>query len=283
MRYHLFSANDPIGKAVEDLLKKEIRKLDIRAEFIESSDRKVSEKAEAVISVTSSARKIYSDLPCFNIYLCAKRNRFVLVAPSSRKETRYLDLPFSNLLEAKYLGCPHFDVFKSKRIIKQDHKNSDLVNIPIIEGYKERRSANTVFRLKKALQSNLPEVSFPIIDLEKDLNSFGNLLNVSNAAIVTCWIGELAALYFNVPYVFFNGKHFFRRRIHSLQHTLLNHDVTIKEGSKPTLISSELKRILADHQYTAGMLQTFQEMKEIIGNQPSIRSIARDILEKLEF
>jgi len=281
VKYYLSIARDHFDQIMGELLKKELRRFDIRAEFQESDSLKEAKysSADAIIHITSSNQKIRSELPGFILNISTRNNSRRNQRGSSKYQITYFDLPSSQERVLHYLGCPLFDVFKNIQA-SSNATSYDRLNIPIIIGYNRQLKSSDALKLSENVLSTYPKVDTTIIDLEQDLKFMANTLKDANAAIVTSWMGELAALYFNVPYIFYTRKFLFRNSINSLQKELVQKKI-VREIHNTRFITAELERILNDHQYTAAMLQNFQTTKEFIGNKPSIRCIARDITERL--
>ena len=283
MTFVLIHAGELEGK-IAALLKKELKRFDVRAEFRDGRSFKKTNhgQQDAVIFISGDHSKPNLEVPLFIVEIRTKKSRPVKTSLLSRR-TIYSSFPLTEKEQSErlvYFGCVLFDVFKNLDHSLQENSEGEI-QIPVVTGY-DNLSGRAIRKLKSKLQSKHPQISFPLINLKKESDSVGKILVNSNAAVVTSWIAELAALHFNVPYVFYEKKGLLSKSSNPLQNELLKREA-VKIGSQGiNSLSVEIDKILSDYQYTAGMLQSFQETKEILGNQPSIRNIAKDIVERLE-
>jgi len=280
MRYLIY-ADKGIAQNVKTLLEEELQRFDVRASFHEPEGQEKIDFAlfDAAIYITSRFKKINTSLPCFCLVLTAVENRMSLLA-SSGKCTVYTDLRKTNGENILFLGNPFLDVFKKLEI---DHSTAldSRAKVVLVSGYNKHLRQVNIRRLQKFLDSNQQDIDVISVDLEEELESFATSLSNANIAIVTSWTAELSALYFNIPYIFYRRKRYLLRQLTSLQNLVRGKQI-ILETNKPEDIPAVLQVILHDHQRTASLLKEFQITKDLLGNYTSMRSIARDIIEKLE-
>ena len=179
MRYFLHW-EDSLDRRVCDLLKAELSRFDIRAEFLEPVELKKSNEADVIIFITSRSKKSVYALPTFTIHISAKRNRSYS-GSSSKNQTIYLDLPVANYQRAEYLGCPLFDVFKHLKVTPDAVSNE--ARVPIVAGYNSMVNKGNLTRLKRQLAVKHAEVGLRVADIESELESLIIELQNANAAI----------------------------------------------------------------------------------------------------
>ena len=108
-------------------------------------------------------------------------------------------------------------------------------------------------------------------------------LKKANAAVVFTDQQELLAALLSCPAVRVqeSGGLFSRRSVNSLVDSMLGKfGTSIARDRKK--VGTELQRILYDHEYCASKLADNQQALDLIGNQPVIRTIGQEIIERLE-
>ncbi len=283
---YLVLVADHIDQIIANSLKAELKRFDVRATFFSHANisSNVSIKVDAILCVGTSRiprHKQLRSIPIFEITLESKKCEFLKKIKGVQKSTIYSDFPFLRNDAIDYFGCPLLDQFKRSNL---SHKAESGRKIPIIHEFGNRLGKSRIRSIQAKLKKEMSYIDFPVVSLNlPEIESSLSQLSNANAAIVTSWMGELATLHFNIPYVFVDISLFFRKKKYSMQNAHANTTV-VKEFSYKNVdgIASELEKILSNYQYAAGILEIFQKTKENIGNKPSIRSIAQDIISKLE-
>ena len=201
--------------------------------------------------------------------------KYASVGLRSKDISVFFDIPLVGMMQDQYFGCLFFDVLRNLEL--PEGEDGDVsVAIEQSGSTRTRQVARLQQQLEKSSSGNLKN-----IDFEGNFAEAARSISRSNAAVVSSWVGELVAIFFNVPYVYLTGNSIFKKKHESIQNELLNKQ-TILVATKAELLVEKLQKIKDDFQYTAGMLEDFQATKELLGNHPSVRGIARHIIEKLE-
>lgn len=285
MKY-LIHTNDSLDSAIGEILTKEISRFDIRAEITQSSNRSASKKElqnssfDVLIVVGSHfEKKLLSVAKKSNI-----RSIFLYQSIKSKKELSHSDLSSFDLTfhdlpnsDIKYFGNPLLDVIKSGlQPISVD--SLQISQLSLIRGFGAKNSAFNAlsgfdFEAAKVLNA----------DLERDIDTSLQVISRSNVAITTSNVAELVALYLNCPSVRINKQGFFKTSEQSLINQIAGKNVIQVFGHREKNgIKEELSKVLNDHNYCAGIMQDYQEIKDLLGIDPAIRKIANYIVDCLE-
>ena len=285
MRY-LVHTRDELGESIGVRLSEEIRRFDIRAEIehFKQKDDTIRElkngRFDLFVEIGSKVERRYTNAAK---KAGAKRCFVMQSATNTSRNPNFRDVDlvvtdFPGVDRDKcYFGNPIMDVVKSCTPVHFSAKEDHLQVAVLVE-------PNTSGALQNALSGlNLDHVQLRQIDLAHNLESALPVILESNAAIVTGNIGELVCLQLNCPAIKVNRHGLFIKDKSSLTNELLQREaIQVLGQTKPQLITDSILKILNDHNYCAGVLQDFQEAKDVLGTQPAIRDMARYLVDWLE-
>ena len=148
-------------------------------------------------------------------------------------------------------------------------------------------------RGKKRLADNLlknisklnPDINFNALDVSLSLKEAVAAANRSNASIALDQFSNVFAAYTNCPSVNVYQKSLFRKsnNENAVINKLLGKDIISNIlANKTGVLISEIKKVLHDHQHCAGIMQSYQELKSLIGIQPFARQAAQEIIEWID-
>ncbi len=178
--------------------------------------------------------------------------------------------------QVNYVGCPISDDTRFNSVSDLDTENG--MRIGVLSN-KSISKATLV-----ALKESFPEARF-LFDTDNDSgDQLYDLLKKVNVVISFSRIDELKALFSNCPQVRYKKRSlltFSRERDGSALNKLAEKEVIQVANSSKELIL-ELKQLLYNHQYCAGVMQDYQHLKEKFGLEPAYRKAASVIVEFME-
>ncbi|WP_421764475.1 hypothetical protein [Ekhidna sp.] len=190
------------------------------------------------------------------------------------KSRIYRDIPINE----NGNGSLVFDFVRKVDIETVDRKK------PLISIVSGKVSKSSV-QLSRKLISKSDSIEFQLINASNDLQEAVRKLSNANAVIATDPFSNMLAVFCNCPAINVYEKSIFSSTPNekSIINRLINKEVVKSyPKSKDLLILNELDRILNDHQYSAGMMDDYQNLKSKIGAQPFVRNVSREIVDWLE-
>ncbi|MEP0986755.1 hypothetical protein [Ekhidna sp.] len=284
MKYLIVAEGKIFAQLAKPLIQ-ELERFDVRGEVVHLTldKKKVSKSLKdfqpdlliAVGSLKMSSilelakkRKINS---CFFYHSLFEKNP---IEDTQKFETAriYRDIPINGN------GSLVFDFVRKVDIETADRKK------PLISIVSNKVSKSSV-QLSRKLISKSDSIEFKLIDASNDLQEAVRKLSNANAVIATDPFSNMLAVFCNCPAINVYEKSIFSSTPNekSIINRLMNKEVVKSyPKSKDLLILNELDRILNDHQYSAGMMDDYQNLKSKIGAQPFVRNVSREIVDWLE-
>ncbi|WP_420575914.1 hypothetical protein [Ekhidna sp.] len=162
------------------------------------------------------------------------------------------------------------------------HENiKPKVSIIYSEAAEEKRAR----KLSKKLSGHSNDIIYELLNISADLPEAIDASIHSNSAISLDRFSNLFAAYTNCPTVNVYRNSLFKKannRVSPLNKLTNNEVVKDISGNNIELIIEEISRILNDHQYCAGIMQSYQEIKDIVGTHPFARQAVREIVDWME-
>ncbi|MEQ9468443.1 MAG: hypothetical protein RLN88_13605 [Ekhidna sp.] len=140
-------------------------------------------------------------------------------------------------------------------------------------------------KLFSKLSEMQPAIQFKYYCLSENLDEAIKRANESNAVIALDQFSNMVAVLTNAPVINVYHSSLFKtsgNKESVINQYLKRESIRNLAISRTGLIINELDRILSDHQYCAGILGDYQELKSILGNKPFARYAAQEIVELLE-
>ena len=303
MKY-LLIADESLAKQIAPYIIREIERHDVRAEILLETSRNLKDKTydkfpDIVLQVgTIRRKKNYKHLKKGGSKLCY----LSLERNSGRSASiRNFDLILNTLPEQiderprfsshEYVGHPMIDLVRL-------HEFTDYAldpykqNIVIIVGGSSGKSLRSLLR---SLSSTNNNINFIVSSKEEKPNTGVNvdsrfkyvkglefeLLKDCNACIVFDDRSSLLASFLNSPQVIVKpNSSFFKKSDSPLLNELLGRDLVTP--IKPSNVMNEVSRLINDHEYSASILNSYQELREVIGTEPCFRKIGRVLIDFVE-
>lgn len=286
---YLINTENSFGNEVADLLSKEIERFDIRSDLQRTGNNKEAlsllknTEVDLFIHIgTAFPRKVckLKGLKTCFLFQSVRTKNDLASERVDGIDWVFYDLP---LIQDKqnYAGNWIFELVKSKsRVVSNNDLQLSGPKIVLAHGYKQSKAARS---LQAMLSSLMSDSSIVLANLDAQLEHSIHELSQSNAAVAMDDFSELVALATNCPLVRTIKKSFFRKAKPALINRLSNKEIVkvadIKQGKT---IKNELDLIVKDHHHCAGIMQDYQAVREILGNQPAIRAMAKSLVEGLE-
>lgn len=288
MKY-LIAGENPLCIKLSTSLIEEIERFDIRSELemvtsVEAIPLLKSFQPDLLIvigtsrsnSLRSRARKLGIKSCFFHQTLLDDRDKFI--QPTSGHKVFY-DIPRGS-------KSPNHVFLFSDLIRNHNTHNSDENYKPKISIiYSEPSREKHAVKLSKKLSLHNNDIVFEPVNISSDLFNSINASIHSNAVISLDKFSNLFAAYINCPTVNVYRNSLFKKahnRVSPLNRLANNEVVKDVSGSNVGPITEEISRILNDHQYCAGIMQSYQEIKDIVGTHPFARQAAREIVDWME-
>lgn len=191
----------------------------------------------------------------------------------------------------EYVGHPMIDLVRL-------HEFTDYAldpykqNVVIIAGSSSRKSLRSLLR---SLSASNNDINFIVSSKEEKTNERINvdsrfkyvkgleleLLKDCNACIVFDDRSSILASFLNSPQVIVKpNSSFFKKSDNPLLNELLSRNLMTPK--KPSNVLNEVSRLLNDHEYSASILNSYQELREVIGAEPCFRKIGRVLADFIE-
>lgn len=285
MKYLIYT-RDELDARISIHLSSEISRYDIRADIVAFNDRSHTIKAlkngdfDLLIEIGAKAENAFNKQAKNNgIKRC-----FLYQSIKSHKQhySATIDLILGDIPDnspsIKYLGNTLFDAIKPFR--NSDTADETQTLVAFVTGYGTSNSVNRQFN---GLNNERKDIKLVKANLAHDFENAIQLIQKSNAAIVSSNISELIALQLNCPSVRVNHHGIFKKDNFSLiNHLAGKESISVFGQSQKGMIKDSLIRILHDPNHCAGLLQDYQEVKNLLGTEPATRKIARYIIDWLE-
>lgn len=287
MKY-LIVRESPLCVQLSTLLVEEIRRFDVRHEVESNSTnlkthfRQFNPNLLIVIGTSKSfpllkkARK--RGIKCCFFYqtLLDKHDVF----PTQLAEgIIYPDIPREGINASNIFLLS--DVIR-KRNDSNTHEG-DLAEVSIF--YSESLNKKFANSLVKKISKYSTEYKINVIDISLNLNDAIQTAQRSNASVALDQFSNVFSAYTNCPTINVYQKSLFRKsnNENSVLNRFLGMDVICNiPVSEVEFLDAEIRKVLNDHQRCAGIMQGFQELRSLIGNQPFARRAAQEIVEWLE-
>ena len=107
------------------------------------------------------------------------------------------------------------------------------------------------------------------------------LLKDCNACIVFDDRSSLLASLLNSPQALVKpNSSFFKKSDNPLLNELLGRN--LMTSMKPSNVMNEVDQLVNDHEYSASILNSYQELREVIGAEPCFRKIGKVLIDFIE-
>lgn len=303
MKY-LLIADENLAKQIATYITREIERHDVRAEIKLETSINLKKKAydwfpDTVLQIgTIRSKKNYKHFKKGGSKLCylsLERNN------GRSGSIRNFDLILNTLPDKidehprfsphEYVGHPMIDLVRL-------HEFTDYVldpykqNVVIIAGSSSRKSLRSLLR---SLSTSNSDINFIVSSNDEKPNSGINvdsrfrfvkdlefeLLKDCNACIVFDDRSSLLASFLNSPQVIVkSGCSFFKKSDSPLLNELLGRD--LMTPMKSSNVMNEVSRLVNDHEYSAFILNSYQELREVIGTEPCFRKIGSVLIDFFE-
>lgn len=303
MKY-LLIADENLAKQIAPYIIREIERHDVRAEIKLETSINLKKKAydwfpDIVLQIgTARRKKNYKHFKKGGSKLCylsLERNndRSVYI--------RNFDLILNTLPDQidvrptysshEYVGHPMIDLvrlYEFTDYVLYPYKQ----NVVIIAGSSSRKSLRSLLR---SLSTSNNDINFIVSSKDEKPNTGINvdsrfkyvkglefeLLKDCNACIVFDDRSSLLASFINSPQVMVkSGSSFFKKSDNPLLNELLGRN--LMTPLKPSNVMNEVNRLINDHEYSASILNSYQELREVIGAEPCFRKIGRVLIDFVE-
>ncbi|WP_424961948.1 hypothetical protein [Ekhidna sp.] len=285
---YLIVAENQLCSQLSAKLINEIRRFDIRHEIVvnPSNVKKQLKKSKLdlliIIGTSKSvdllnlAEKLKIKSCFFHQSLLDKTSRSS--SPSDMKRV-YSDIPI--------IGTDTPNVFLLSDIVR----SLDVINTEEVQStevaifYSNASRKKLANRISASLTKTSPDIEFSLVDISRSLKDAISTSLRSNAAIALDQFSNVFAAYTNCPTVNVYQKSLFSKPDNekSVINRLLAGDAICNVRANNTeSLADEINRVLNDHQYCAGIMQSYQELKSQIGIQPFARQAAQEIVDWLE-
>lgn len=276
MRYVIYS-EDKVDYQIGLILKSEIERFDIRSSV--SLDRypikRISKEVDVVISIGVSLlnNRVPSSIPQYFLHQSYRDGKKEIKSSESIK----VIADFGKNTIGEEFGSPLFDLFRSLTI---KHNNfNDTPYVLIMPDAEFNRKKLT--RLEEVFKEDIKNHDTNLCGIY-DVMQNPHIIKEASSAVVSCPLGEMIALHFNVPYIRLIRKSLFGKRERSILNVAANKQIVKELFLKDRKgLLDEILNYLNDHQYCASLMNEFQRIKDTI-SKPIIRNIARDIVKSLE-
>ena len=286
MRYLIFT-EDIICEKLSLLVIEEIKRLDLRSEIklIASKELKNSLK-----SYNPSLLIIIGSLKSYSAFRRAKKTgvKICFFYQSWNDPGKNLIGPVGDLFYPDLPMCSGSSntLLVADFIRKQEKLGEDKASIIHVSIFhSEDRNSQTATSLKKKLEKRFTNIHFSKVNCSFDFHAAIQSAYCSNAMISLDRLSNLIAAYTNCPTVNVYRNSLFKKannRVSPLNKLVNNEVVKDISENNIELITEEINRILNDHQYCAGIMQSYQEIKNVVGTHPFARQAVREIIDWME-
>lgn len=290
MKY-IISVEGSISKHLSEILTHELARFDIRAEIqtLEMNKRIISKALrdfypDLLIAIGSKRSSSVIRLAnkqgiktCFFYQSLFDKNIETVISTKANKT--FIDLPIIN--SSTYVGSLFYEFIRKQESSLDDYSQNTLISIPA----SGPMQLNRALKLTEVLNKQMQNVAFKTVEVSSDLPSAVEIAKKSNALIALDQFSSMIAVLTNCPQINVYQSSLLKRsnNIIPFSNKLLGKDaISSYSITKIDSIVSELERILNDHQYCAGILENYQEVKSILGTSPFARRVAQEIVEQLE-
>lgn len=288
MKY-LIAGENPLCIQLSTSLIEEIERFDIRSKLematsVEAIPLLKSFQPDLLIvigtsrsnSLRSRARKLGIKSCFFHQTILDDRNTFI---QSTSDHKVFYDIPRGS-------KSSNYVFLLSDRIRNHDNYSShENVKPKVSIIYSETAEEKRAKKLSKKLSGHSNDIIYELVNVSSDLSEAIDASIHSNSAISLDRFSNLFAAYTNCPTVNVYRNSLFKKannRVSPLNKLTNNEVVKDISGNNIELIIEEISRILNDHQYCAGIMQSYQEIKDIVGTHPFARQAVREIVDWME-
>ncbi|MEQ8904890.1 hypothetical protein [Ekhidna sp.] len=291
MKYNI-SVEGPVSKHLSELLIPELARFDIRAEIqtLELNKRIISKalkdfKPDLLVAIGSNKSKPIIRLAnkrkvrtCFFHQSLLEGNTGTSIYLKTDKS--YLDLPI-NKPDASYIGSLLYELVRKHESSIESDRQTSLVTI-LTSSQSEMKHAQ---HLAEKLSRQVPNIDFKTTNIADDIKLSIEMARNSNAMIAMDQLSNMFGVFTNCPVINVYRKTLLNKPanetsiINSLLEEKVITSIPIKRTSK---IAVEIEKTLNDHQQCASIMDSYQQLKSMIGMAPVARQAAQEIVDWLE-
>lgn len=294
MKY-IISAEGPIARHLSELLTLELARFDIRAEI------QVLDWHKSIIS-----KALRSFNPDLLIVIGSKKGASIIRLAKSRKvktcffyqslfdgstggvssfnadnaDKYYSDLPIKGKSDA-FIGSLLYEFVRRQESSLEPDPQTSLVSILTASKSEMKHAQNLAEKLSK----KVPNIDFKSINVTDDINRAIEMARNSNAMIAMHKLSNMLAVFTNCPVINVYRNSLFNKsgNENSIINSLLEKEaITSVPINRAAQIADEIDRTLNDHQHCASIMDSYQQLKSMIGMAPVARKAAQEIVDWLE-